>query len=76
MAQADKLGTTPVLKLAESFNVLTYTSLHPQTLPARAALPGPAAISARCAQPCAASMIAAVVVRPSGGCAGRGMSEG
>jgi uncharacterized protein YkwD len=37
MAQADKLGTTPVLKLAESFNVLTYTSLHPQTLPARAA---------------------------------------
>lgn len=37
MAQADKLGTTPVLKLAESFNVLSYTSLHPQTLPARAA---------------------------------------
>jgi uncharacterized protein YkwD len=36
MAQADKLGTTPVLKLAESFNVLTYTSLHPETLPARA----------------------------------------
>jgi uncharacterized protein YkwD len=36
MAQADKLGTSPVLKLAESFNVLSYTSLHPQTLPARA----------------------------------------
>ncbi len=36
MAHADKLGTSPVLKLAESFNVLSYTSLHPQTLPARA----------------------------------------
>ena len=34
MAQADKLHTAPVLKLAESFNVLTYTSLHPETLPA------------------------------------------
>ena len=37
MAQADQLGTAPVLKLAESFNVLTYTSLHPETLPAGAA---------------------------------------
>jgi len=33
MAQADKLGTAPVLKLAESFNLLTYTSLHPERLP-------------------------------------------
>src|ERR1700730_12420404 len=37
MAQVDKLGTTSALKLAESFNVLTYTSPHPPTLPARAA---------------------------------------
>jgi uncharacterized protein YkwD len=37
MAQADKLGTAPVRKLAESFNVLTYTSLHPETLPRGAA---------------------------------------
>ena len=37
MAQADKLETAPVLKLAESFNVLTYTSLHPETLPGGAA---------------------------------------
>jgi uncharacterized protein YkwD len=36
MAQADKLGTAPVIKLAESFNVLTYTSLHPETLPSGA----------------------------------------
>jgi uncharacterized protein YkwD len=33
MAQADKLGTTPVRKLAGRFTVLTYTSLHPETLP-------------------------------------------
>jgi uncharacterized protein YkwD len=33
MAQADKLGTAPVHKLAEQFTVLTYTSLHPETLP-------------------------------------------
>jgi uncharacterized protein YkwD len=33
MAQADKLGTAPVHKLAERFTVLTYTSLHPETLP-------------------------------------------
>jgi uncharacterized protein YkwD len=37
MAQADRLGTPPVLKLAENFNVLTYTSLHPESLPAAAA---------------------------------------
>ncbi len=33
MAQADKLGTAPVRKLAEHSTVLTYTSLHPETLP-------------------------------------------
>ncbi len=33
MAQADKLGTSPVRKLAERFTVLTYTSLRPETLP-------------------------------------------
>lgn len=33
MARADKLGTAPVHKLAERFTVLTYTSLHPETLP-------------------------------------------
>jgi len=33
MARADKLGTSPVHKLAERFTVLTYTSLHPETLP-------------------------------------------
>jgi uncharacterized protein YkwD len=37
MAQADKLGTPSVRKLAESFNVLTYTSLHPEALPGGAA---------------------------------------
>jgi uncharacterized protein YkwD len=36
MAQADKLGTAPVRKLAERLTVLTYTSLHPETLPAGA----------------------------------------
>jgi uncharacterized protein YkwD len=34
MAQADKLGTAPVHALAERYTVLTYTSLHPETLPA------------------------------------------
>jgi uncharacterized protein YkwD len=34
MAQADKLGTSPVRKLAEHVTVLTYTSLHPEILPA------------------------------------------
>lgn len=37
MAQADKLGTAPVHKLAERFTVLSYTSLHPETLPNGAA---------------------------------------
>ena len=36
MAQADKLGTAPVLKLAERFTVMTYTSLYPDTLPSGA----------------------------------------
>jgi len=36
MAHADKLGTSPVHKLAERFTVLTYTSLHPETLPSGA----------------------------------------
>jgi len=36
MAQANKLGTSPVRKLAEQYTVLTYTSLHPETLPAEA----------------------------------------
>jgi len=33
MAQADKLGTAAVRKLAECSTVLSYTSLHPETLP-------------------------------------------
>jgi uncharacterized protein YkwD len=33
MAHADQLGTAPVHKLAERSTVLTYTSLHPETLP-------------------------------------------
>jgi uncharacterized protein YkwD len=33
MAQADKLATTPVHNLAQRATVLTYTSLHPETLP-------------------------------------------
>jgi uncharacterized protein YkwD len=36
MAQADKLGTSPVQQLAQRYTVLTYTSLHPETLPANA----------------------------------------
>jgi hypothetical protein len=36
MAQADKLGTSPIQNLAERFTVLTYTSLHPETLPKQA----------------------------------------
>jgi uncharacterized protein YkwD len=36
MAQADKLGTSPVHQLAERYSVLTYTSLHPEALPASA----------------------------------------
>jgi uncharacterized protein YkwD len=34
MAQADKLGTAAVHQLAQRYTVLTYTSLHPETLPA------------------------------------------
>jgi uncharacterized protein YkwD len=36
MAQADKLGTFPIHQLAQRYTVLTYTSLHPETLPANA----------------------------------------
>jgi uncharacterized protein YkwD len=36
MAQADKLGTSPIHQLAQRYTVLTYTSLHPETLPANA----------------------------------------
>jgi hypothetical protein len=36
MAEADKLGTAPVRELALRYTVLTYTSLHPETLPAQA----------------------------------------
>ncbi len=33
MGRADQLGTAPVHKLAERSTVLTYTSLHPESLP-------------------------------------------
>ncbi len=33
MAQADRLGTTPIQQLAQRYTVLTYTSLHPEALP-------------------------------------------
>jgi uncharacterized protein YkwD len=36
MAQADKLGTASVRQLTQRYTVLTYTSLHPETLPAQA----------------------------------------
>ena len=36
MAQADKLGTSPIHQLAKRYRVLTYTSLHPETLPENA----------------------------------------
>jgi uncharacterized protein YkwD len=36
MAQADKLGTSPIHQLAQRYTVLTYTSMHPETLPANA----------------------------------------
>jgi uncharacterized protein YkwD len=36
MAQADKLGTSPIHQLAQRYTVMTYTSLHPETLPANA----------------------------------------
>ena len=37
MAQADKLGTEAVRGLADRYTVMTYTSLHPETLPNGAA---------------------------------------
>src|SRR5580704_10637701 len=37
MARADRLGTSPVRKLAEHSTVLTYTTLHPETLPTEGA---------------------------------------
>jgi uncharacterized protein YkwD len=37
MAKADKLGTSSVRQFAQRSTVLTYTSLHPETLPAEAA---------------------------------------
>jgi uncharacterized protein YkwD len=37
MAEADKLGTAPVHKLAGRYTVLSYTSLHPEALPDGAA---------------------------------------
>ncbi len=36
MAQADKLGTPAVRKLAEHFTLMTYNTLHPETLPSGA----------------------------------------
>src|SRR5208283_4780259 len=36
MAQADKLGTAQVHQIAQHYTVLSYTSLHPETLPASA----------------------------------------
>ena len=36
MAKAGKLGTTSVHQLAQHYTVFTYTSLHPETLPATA----------------------------------------
>jgi uncharacterized protein YkwD len=42
MAHSDQLGTSPVRELAQRYTVLSYTSLHPETLPANA---GPALAS-------------------------------
>ena len=36
MEQADKLVTSPIHQLAQRYTVLTYTSLHPDTLPSGA----------------------------------------
>ena len=36
MAQADKLGTSPIHQLAQRYTVLTFTTLNPETLPAGA----------------------------------------
>jgi uncharacterized protein YkwD len=43
MANADKLGTSPIQQLGQRYTVLTYTSLHPEVLPANA---GPAVSAA------------------------------
>jgi len=37
MAHADKLGTAPVYELAARYTVMTFTTLHSETLPASAA---------------------------------------
>jgi uncharacterized protein YkwD len=34
MSEADKLGTSPIHQLAQRYTVLTFTTLHPETLPA------------------------------------------
>jgi uncharacterized protein YkwD len=36
MAQADRLGTSSIHQLAQRYTVLTFTSLHPEALPAQA----------------------------------------
>jgi uncharacterized protein YkwD len=36
MAQADKLATLPVHQLAQRYTVISYTNLHPETLPENA----------------------------------------
>jgi uncharacterized protein YkwD len=36
MANADKLGTSPIQQLGQKHTVLTYTSLHPEVLPGNA----------------------------------------
>jgi uncharacterized protein YkwD len=36
MAQADRLGTSTVRSMAARYTVLTYTSIHPETLPRQA----------------------------------------
>jgi uncharacterized protein YkwD len=36
MAQAGKLGTSSIRQLAQQYTVLTYTTLHPEALPANA----------------------------------------
>jgi hypothetical protein len=36
MAQADRLGTSPIQQLAQHYTVLTYTSLNPEALPGNA----------------------------------------
>jgi len=33
MTQADKLGTSPIQQLAVRYTVLSYNTLHPETLP-------------------------------------------